>query len=51
MLGLDSFTVGLLGVALLIVLVFAGVRVFVAAAITGFLGLLASSASSPSMPG
>jgi tripartite ATP-independent transporter DctM subunit len=40
MLGLDSFTVGLLGVALLIVLVFAGVRVFVAAAITGFLGLL-----------
>ena len=41
MLELDNFTIGLLGVALLIVLVFAGVRVFVAAAITGFLGLLA----------
>jgi tripartite ATP-independent transporter DctM subunit len=40
MLGLDNFTVGLLGVTLLIVLVLLGVRVFVAAALTGFLGLL-----------
>ena len=41
MMGLDNFTIGLLGVALLITLVMLGVRVFVAAAITGFLGLLA----------
>ena len=41
MMGLDNFTIGLLGVVLLITLVMLGVRVFVAAAITGFLGLLA----------
>jgi len=41
MIGLDNFTIGLMGVALLIILVMLGVRVFVAAAITGFLGLLA----------
>ena len=41
MMELDNFTIGLLGVALLITLVMLGVRVFVAAAITGFLGLLA----------
>ncbi len=39
--GLDSFTVGIAGVCLLIVMVALGVRVFVAAALTGFLGLLA----------
>ncbi|MDH3913508.1 MAG: TRAP transporter large permease subunit, partial [Rhodospirillales bacterium] len=38
---LSNFTIGLLGVGLLIVMVFLGVRVFVAAALTGFLGLLA----------
>ncbi|MDE0386618.1 MAG: TRAP transporter large permease subunit, partial [Defluviicoccus sp.] len=41
MLGLDSFSIGILGVCLLIVMVVIGVRVFVAAALTGFLGLLA----------
>ena len=41
MMGLDNTTIGLIGVGLLIVLVLLGVRVFVAAAITGFLGLLA----------
>ena len=40
MLGLDPFNVGLICVGILIVLVFLGVRVFAAAAITGFLGLL-----------
>ena len=40
MLGLDSFSVGIVGVCLLIVMVVMGVRVFVAAALTGFLGLL-----------
>ncbi len=38
--GLDAFTTGIAGVCLLIVLVLLGVRVFAAAAITGFLGLL-----------
>jgi len=38
---LDNFTIGILGVSLLIVLVLMGVRVFVAAALSGFLGLLA----------
>ena len=38
---LSNFTIGLIGVGLLIVMVFLGVRVFVAAALTGFLGLLA----------
>ncbi len=38
---LNNLTIGLLGVGLLIVLVFAGVRVYVAAALTGFLGLMA----------
>jgi tripartite ATP-independent transporter DctM subunit len=41
MLGLSNFTIGLLGVGLLVVMVFLGVRVFVAAALAGFLGLLA----------
>ena len=40
MLGLDSFSVGVVGVCLLIVMVVMGVRVYVAAALTGFLGLL-----------
>ena len=40
MLGLDSFSVGIVGVCLLIVMVVMGVRVYVAAALTGFLGLL-----------
>ena len=39
-LGLDSFQTGIAGVCLLIVLVLLGVRVFIAAAIVGFLGLL-----------
>ncbi|MEM7634673.1 MAG: TRAP transporter large permease, partial [Pseudomonadota bacterium] len=38
--GLDEFSTGIAGVCLLIVLVLLGVRVFAAAAITGFLGLL-----------
>ncbi len=38
---LSNFTIGLLGVSLLIIMVFLGVRVYVAAALTGFLGLLA----------
>ncbi len=41
MMGLDNVTIGVLGILLLIALVLLGVRVFVAAAITGFLGLLA----------
>ena len=41
MLDLSEFTIGLLGVGLLIVMVVLGVRVFVAAALTGFLGLVA----------
>ena len=40
MLGIDSFSVGIIGVCLLIVMVVLGVRVYVAAALTGFLGLL-----------
>ncbi len=39
-LGLDPFSTGIAGVCLLIVLVLLGVRVFAAAAVTGFLGLL-----------
>jgi TRAP-type mannitol/chloroaromatic compound transport system permease large subunit len=39
-LGLDSFQTGIAGVCLLIVMVLLGVRVFIAAAIVGFLGLL-----------
>lgn len=39
-LGLDPFTTGIAGVILLIIMVLLGVRVFVAAALTGFLGLL-----------
>ncbi|GLQ08010.1 TRAP transporter large permease [Sneathiella chinensis] len=38
---LSNFTIGLMGVGLLIVMVLLGVRVFVAASLTGFLGLLA----------
>lgn len=38
---LSNFTIGLVGVSLLIVMVFLGVRVYVAAALTGFLGLWA----------
>ncbi len=41
MLGLDNVTVGIIGVCLLVALVVIGVRVYVAAALTGFLGLLA----------
>jgi tripartite ATP-independent transporter DctM subunit len=41
MAGLDNFIIGVIGVCLLIVMVVLGVRVFVAAALTGFLGLLA----------
>ena len=37
---LDDFTIGLLGVGLLIVLVLSGMRVYVAAAIAGFTGLV-----------
>ena len=40
MLGLEPFNTGIVAVVLLIVLVVLGVRVFVAAALTGFLGLL-----------
>ena len=40
MLGLDNFSVGIVGVCLLIIMVILGVRVYVAAALTGFLGLL-----------
>ena len=39
--GLDNVTLGIVGVGLLVVLVVIGVRVYVAAALTGFLGLLA----------
>jgi C4-dicarboxylate transporter DctM subunit len=39
-LGLDPFQTGIAGVCLLIVMVLLGVRVFIAAAIVGFLGLL-----------
>lgn len=39
MVGLDNFTIGLLGVSGLIIAVFLGVRVYVAAALTGFIGL------------
>ena len=39
--GLDHFTIGIIGVCLLVVLVMIGVRVYVAAALTGFLGLVA----------
>ena len=39
-LGIDEFWIGIGGVALLIALVALGVRVYVAAAVTGFLGLL-----------
>jgi len=38
---LDNTTIGIMGVGLLIVMVFAGVRVYVAAGLTGFLGLMA----------
>ena len=37
---LDDFTIGILGVGLLIVLVLSGMRVYVAAAIAGFTGLV-----------
>ena len=40
MTGLDDFWIGILGVGLLVALVALGVRVYVAAALTGFLGLL-----------
>jgi tripartite ATP-independent transporter DctM subunit len=39
--GFDSFEIGVAGVLLLIALVLLGVRVFVAAGITGFLGIMA----------
>ena len=38
---LGNVTIGIMGVCLLIVMVFIGVRVYVAAALTGFLGLMA----------
>ncbi len=41
MAGLDAQTVGLIGVAALLLLVFAGVRVYIAAAVVGLLGLVA----------
>ena len=40
MTGVDELWIGIAGVALLVALVAAGVRVYVAAALTGFLGLL-----------
>ena len=40
MLGFDDFWIGIFGVLLLVVLVVLGVRVYVAAALTGFLGLV-----------
>jgi len=40
MLGLDPFNTGIVAVVFLMILVVLGVRVFVAAAVTGFLGLL-----------
>ena len=40
MFGLDDLTLGILGVVLLVLLVLGGVRVYVAAAVTGFLGLV-----------
>ncbi len=39
--GLDSFSIGIIGVCLLVVMVVLGVRVYIAAALTGFLGLVA----------
>ena len=39
-LGLDEFSTGIVFVCLLIIMVMLGVRVFAAAAITGFLGLV-----------
>ncbi len=39
--GIDEFWIGIAGVVVLVALVAAGVRVYVAAALTGFLGLLA----------
>ena len=41
MTGLEAQTVGLIGVAALLLLVFAGVRVYIAAAVVGLLGLVA----------
>ncbi len=38
--GLDNFTIGLFGVGLLIALVLIGVRVYIAAAIAGFVGMM-----------
>ncbi len=38
--GLDDYTVGLLGVGVLLLLVFAGVRVYIAAAVVGLVGLV-----------
>lgn len=40
MFGLDEFWIGIAGVLLLVLLVVLGVRVFVAAALTGFIGLI-----------
>ena len=40
MMGLDDFWIGILGVGVLVAMVALGVRVYVAAALTGFLGLL-----------
>ena len=40
MLGLDAFWIGIAGVLLLVLLVVLGVRVFIAAALTGFVGLV-----------
>ncbi len=37
--GYDEFTIGIAGVVLLILLVALGVRVYIAASLTGFLGL------------
>jgi len=38
--GLDDYTIGLLGVGALLLLVFAGVRVYIAAAVVGLVGLV-----------
>jgi tripartite ATP-independent transporter DctM subunit len=40
-LGLEAFDVGLIGAGVLLILVFAGVRVFIAAALVGLFGLVA----------
>ena len=40
-LGLEAFDVGLIGAGVLLVLVLAGVRVFIAAALVGLFGLIA----------